>query len=407
MAYAVNIGSSWQARWQTAELRADGRPKEDSKAGFRKKREALTYAEDQEAAIRAGTWIDPKAGTKPLGEWWTTWIAAQDRKPNTIESYTQQYTKHVAPRWGNTPLNAIRPILMDAWLKEIRSTLGASTMTIITTVLRGMLEDAQFNNLIGRSPMPPKKRGAASTKGAPPRPGVVIPLETIERILVSLASDADRVIVLLALFTGMRWSEIVGMRTRHLMLSSAGTQYYIDPQTGAVHEDASAKRDYGPPKSGPGRLVDFPPFLAELVRLHIATLGDSPDALFLNRNGTLVGYDTWMQTRWRRVCDGRAAEVLASGRVREAVPGAGPGLVFHDLKHTHAAMMDDLGTHTAMRHYRLGHVIPGAPGVYSHPTPAMRADLVAGLQRVWEEWRSAPVSRSTPVVPQIEQIAIF
>jgi hypothetical protein len=36
--------------------------------------------------------------------------------------------------------------------------------------------------------------------------------------------------------------------------------------------------------------------------------------------------------------------------------------------------------------YRLGHVQPGAPGVYSHPTPEMRAELVGWLESVWHSW---------------------
>jgi hypothetical protein len=31
-------------------------------------------------------------------------------------------------------------------------------------------------------------------------------------------------------------------------------------------------------------------------------------------------------------------------------------------------------------------VTPGAPGVYSHPTPQMRAELVDWLESVWHSW---------------------
>jgi hypothetical protein len=46
-----------------------------------------------------------------------------------------------------------------------------------------------------------------------------------------------------------------------------------------------------------------------------------------------------------------------------------PKLRLHDGKHSHGAMMDDLGTHRVMREYRLGHSDGSARAVYEHPTP--------------------------------------
>jgi len=43
-------------------------------------------------------------------------------------------------------------------------------------------------------------------------------------------------------------------------------------------------------------------------------------------------------------------------------------------------MLDDLGTHSVMRDYRLGHATPGTRGVYSRPTLELRTTVVKGLQ---------------------------
>jgi hypothetical protein len=45
--------------------------------------------------------------------------------------------------------------------------------------------------------------------------------------------------------------------------------------------------------------------------------------------------------------------------------------------------MDDLGVHSVMRDYRLGHATPGTRGVYSRPTREMRTTLINGLQSRW------------------------
>ncbi|HEY2285855.1 MAG TPA: hypothetical protein VGH88_08945 [Streptosporangiaceae bacterium] len=43
-----------------------------------------------------------------------------------------------------------------------------------------------------------------------------------------------------------------------------------------------------------------------------------------------------------------------------------------------------LGIRYVLQSERMGHEVPGMRGVYAHVTPAMRADLRAGLQGLWE-----------------------
>lgn len=404
MAYAEKRpgAKTWRARYK----RPDGTS--GSKPGFRTRKLAEDYGEDQEAAIRAGTWIDPQAGETPLAQWWDKWISAQEVRPSTIETYTQHYRQHIAPRWGSVQLGAITPIDLEAWLKDRREHLSASAMNIISSVLRGLLDSAAFNRMIQFSPMPPKKRGRRAAGAEPPREGVVIPLPVAALLLGRMRGDDERLILLVALFTGMRWSEIAAMRASYLTTDAGivpGAGYYlIDPAIGAVHQSGKSRRYLGPPKSGArgrlnpaygaGRVMDLPPFLNALLRSRAAQLPKGLDILFANSRGGYRSYGDWNRDHWRPACDGRPASVSPKGRsVREASAPVWLGLHFHDFKHTHASILDDLGTHAAMRNYRLGHAVKGAPGVYSHPTDQMRADVVTGLQSVWDGWH---LERSTP-----------
>jgi integrase len=431
VAYAEKRGKGWRARYQ----RPDGTL--GSEPGFPTRTAAERYGNDQEAAIRAGTWIDPKLGETPLADWWAQWFPVQDFKPGTAKAYGQQWRKHIEPRWGSTPLAAIRGIKIEEWLKALRDETGlsASTLNIITSALRGCLESAVFNEMIGRSPMPPKgKAGKRKAVDAEARPGIVVPLPAIEQILARLGSDADRLIVLVALFTGMRWSEIAAMRVRDLHLAAsddgapASGYYRIDPKVGALHADEHARPYFGSPKSGSatilapgykrGRIIDLPAFLVLMLLAYLEALpATKEDLLFPNRSGDPRRYDWWNAGHWRPVCDGRAASVSPKGlSVRDAQPAIWPGLHFHDLKHTHKAILNDLRVHPVMQDYRLGHVTPGAPGIYSHPTAQMRAELVEGLQRFWEGWLAAGFAsawadwrhpRSTPkALPRTPQNAL-
>lgn len=395
MGYAEKRGKTWRAHWQTDQVDAKGRKVEGTESGFPTKTAAENYADDQEAAIRAGTWIDPKRGKIPFAQWWEEWFDAQEWRPNTCESYRQQWNRHIGPRWGRTPLRAIRPIEIEKWLKELRAVLSPSSVTVIVSAMRGALAAAVENELIPRSPMPaPGKRGRKRpVSPKQQRVGVVVtPLE-IEAILLRLKDDAERLMVITTVFTGMRWSEVSGMRRAYLDLAppagerpACGT-YTIDALDGAVHEDVHSNRYVGPPKSGGERVMDLPPFLVLLLLAYLAGLPRGQEILFPDTRGHFRRYDTWNTLRWRQVVDGRPAAVSRGGRsIREAVPPIRPGLRFHDLKHTHAAMLNDQRVHPVMRDYRLGHAQPGAPGVYAHPTPQMRRELVEALEAQWRQW---------------------
>lgn len=407
MAYAEKRGSGpdpWRARWQLPERLPNGRHKEGHQDGFRTRKLAEKYGEAQEAAIRAGTWIDPKRSETLLRDWWAEWFPAQEFRPNTRESYAQQWRKHIDPKWGGSPLGAIRGIDMQKWTNELRASLAASTVTVILAPLRLAFADAVFNNLIARSPMPPAKkhsRARAVPEGRHKREGVVVPLDQVEQIMLRVR-PAEALMILTALFTGMRWGELSSMRRSFLTLRQpSGYEtphgyYLIDPSVGAVWEDVHSHRFLGPPKSGstgslgpgykPGRVVDLPAFLVTLLSRYIATLDEDQDILFPDRKGHYRQYDNWNSGPWRRACDGKPAAVLPTGHAREAVPPVHEGLRLHDLKHTHKAIMNNGRIHTAMQDYRLGHISPGTPGVYSHPTPEMRQELLGWLDEVWRAW---------------------
>ena len=406
MSYVERHGKGWRVRWKGPPGSA---PEWPSRSGFATKRAAKTYGDDQEAAIRAGSYIDPHLSETRFGAWWDTWFAVQDLRPNTRQAYNQQYRKHIAPRWAQVPLAAIRGIDVEAWLKTLREDAGlsASTRNIITSAMSGAFDSAVFNRMIPSSPMPPKQPGRRKSGGKPAREGVVIPLGVVEQILARLESDADRLIVMIALMTGMRWSEIAGMRLADLHLTGphegepARGYYRIDPANGALHQDEHARPYLGPPKSGsssalapgykPGRIIDLPPLLVLILLAYLETLPKTRDGLlFPNRYGGPRRYEAFNVGRWRPAVDGQAAYVSPKGRsVREAVPAIWPGLQIHDLKHTHKAILNDLRVHPVMQDYRLGHVTPGAPGIYSHPTGQMRAELVDGLERFLRGWVEA------------------
>jgi hypothetical protein len=91
MAYAEKRGNLWRARW-----RGRGGVLE-SEPGFLNRRAAEKYGADQEAAIRANRYVDPRAGRTTVTEWVNIWFPSLDLEPTTLDSYRYLIEVHILP----------------------------------------------------------------------------------------------------------------------------------------------------------------------------------------------------------------------------------------------------------------------------------------------------------------------
>lgn len=268
-------------------------------------------------------------------------------------------------------------------------------MTVVLDVLRDLLTDAAAEGLIPAAPvMPSRERHRRAPTTA--RIGIALDLGTVLAVCGRLPPQGA-LMVITAVFTGMRWGEACAMRRTFLHLhepeptTGRGTVrswYEIDARTGVVHEDVHARRYFGPPKGGRGRIVDLPPFLDALLARHPQVIG-SRELLFVNRRAAPIRHSDWLHI-WRAACDG------ATGSVGRSGTGAlCPGARFHDLRHTHSTMLAELGVPEVLRDERLGHRPPGMRSVYTHTTPGMHTTMLTELEATWHEvLRGAEVSLS-------------
>lgn len=75
----------------------------------------------------------------------------------------------------------------------------------------------------------------------------------------------------------------------------------------------------------------------------------------------------------------------ASARATACWTPIATGLTPHGLRHSHKAIMEELGTPPKLMDERLGHEDGSVQSRYSHVTPAMRRRLMEGLTEVWRE----------------------
>jgi hypothetical protein len=118
-----------------------------------------------------------------VGEWWERWFPAQDLAPSKLESYAQQYHRHVGPWFGDLPLDEATGSVLSGFARHLREGgLAPSSVTVALSVVRDLLADAAAEGLILAAPTSRTRHrriGAVRTV----RAGVVVDAGIVARAL--------------------------------------------------------------------------------------------------------------------------------------------------------------------------------------------------------------------------------
>lgn len=382
----------WTAVYRIG-TKPNGKPLYKKDPGFRTEKDAEDHGRLQEAAVRAGRWHDPRRGEITLDDYWAKWLVGYDTSARNLLVRQTHYRTHLKPRWGHVALKDIDALDVAAFEKELRGKVSRKYASSIMELLRMLMEDAQFARLIEFTPVRAQsRRGQREPSQA--RVGRVTDIPTVMAVCHRLPAP-EALMTLTALFTGMRWGEVVGVRRSFLDLHPArggkparGT-YTIDPAVGAVHE-INGRRFYAWPKGRKGRVIELPEFLVVRLLAHLETFPKERDLLWCTSTGLPFDRGNYNNRRWRPACDGWDGRDAVKGRsALLPAPAVAEDLHMHDLRHTHKTWLAEDGIEAVARDERLGHVTPGMDGVYIHPTAAMRARVLASLQARWETYAAS------------------
>ncbi|HYE26086.1 MAG TPA: site-specific integrase, partial [Clostridia bacterium] len=129
-------------------------------------------------------------------------------EPSTASSYLSMIKVHIRPRWENVPLSEVKPAKVEAWLKSINR--EPKTKGHLKELMHRLFEKAMLWELLPfeRNPM-----DLVTIKGVSKRSKKPIVL-TVEQclILISFLPEPYRTMVIVAICTGLRVSEILAMR---------------------------------------------------------------------------------------------------------------------------------------------------------------------------------------------------
>lgn len=338
----------WRGRYRDAAGKRRSRT-------FDTKAAALRWAGEEEAKVHRGQRSDPVAAKMRWGDWCDRWLAAKQSEPRTRRTDESIIRAHVRERWGTTPLIAITRIDVQGWVNQIARKRSASTCRKALYALSNSLNAAVAEGILAANP-------CAGVK-APTNPtGQERYLTDVEagQILYHL-SGRWRVLAELVLGTGLRMSEACGLHVARVDLT-AGRVDVIETYDPA--EDGGEMRGY--PKSKRRRSVPLSPELAGLLqewldrhppaktcgRTHRG--GRCPSGLLITgEQGGPVDAHNFAQRQWRDACARAGIDAVR----------------LHDLRHTYASRLVQLGVPLERVQLLLGHEDLKTTSRYAHLRP--------------------------------------
>jgi len=273
MAYAEKRGNLWRARWRAPDGTLESKP------GFRSRKDAENYGRDQEAAIRSNTYLDPRAGRITLTEWVNLWFPAQDLELNTLSTYKYTIEVLILPTFGHRPLMSLETHEIAAWERELVSCgyqrrTAREARSTLTTILSDAMPRYIQTNPAARKRGKGRKGQSRIERAERAEKSWATALESLlfaERCAVLSGDDADFGLCITMAYTGMRWSEAMGLSpecVHETTMDIAWKLYELD------------SRFYrGRPKDGSIRTADLPPFLAELLAWQLEASPHAGNAL--------------------------------------------------------------------------------------------------------------------------------
>jgi integrase len=251
---------------------------------FAKKRDADAHHAIVGTAVRAGTHTaDSKSVTVArAAELWLESCEAAGLERTTTAGYRQHIDLHIAPILGALRLSQLTVPLVRGFEDRLRRDGRSPAMVRkVRRSLGGILADAQERGLVAQNvvySLRKNRRAKRADGNGKLKIGIDIPAPAEMRAIVvklDTAAGRYRPLLLTATFTGLRASELRGLRWAD-----------VDLKTGEIHVRQRADRygKIGRPKSDAGeRTVPLPPMLVAALREHrLASPRSELDLVFPN-----------------------------------------------------------------------------------------------------------------------------
>lgn len=371
----------------------------DPSTGKRKQKWITVHGNKKEAErklaevlheMNTGAYAEPSKTTlAAFLEQWLEHVQTTVR-PTTMESYRSLIRRHIVPDLGAVPLARLRTLdLQEFYTRKLRDGrvdgkpggLSSRTVRYLHGLLREALGYAVKWSLVARN---------AAEAADPPRQSKremqVLDSDAIQAFLNVARKDRLYPLYLLALTTGMRRGELLGLRWQDVHLDAGWLEVR---QTLAVMRGKPVIQKETKTRSST-RAVSLPSVAVDALRAHR-----------LEQDRERAAHAEDYQDNGLVFCGIQGQPIGPSNlrrRFRTLLRKAGlPEIRLHDLRHTHATMLFSAGVNLKLVSDRLGHTTTGITAdIYAHVLPRMRDEVAATVDRLFSPHEGLQVEGKHP-----------
>jgi len=350
----------------------------DSATGKRRQPQR-TYKTKREAEAGMAQWlVEIERGTAvvnsrmTVGEYVAYWLDTSARhrvRATTLESYEQKVRLYIVPGLGTVSLQRLSSAQVQAFYSTLlrgdegrgRAGVSARTVRYVHAILHRALKEAVGLGLVSRN----VTESVAPPKAARP-PIKSWDVADVQHFLSVASADGYSPIWLIALHTGMRRGELLGLLWRDVDLAKG----VLHVRQGVVSVGSELRLTE--PKTASGRrTIALDPICVRALREHrqrqnerrlaLGTAWRDLDLVFTNEMGGMIDPGNLYH---------RFVALVAKASV--------PRIPFHGMRHTHATLLMKHGVHPKVASERLGHAdITLTLQTYSHVLPQMQQEAAA------------------------------
>jgi integrase len=228
---------------------------------FARKKDADAYYAQVNVAVQQGihTTVSTSPTVASAAADWLKYIELEGREQATLAHYRQHVKYHINPRFGREKLATLTTPRINGFRDDLLANLSRPLARKVLTSLKGILSDAQRRGNVAQNVARDVKIGIDPRGKRQLVVGCDIPTpEEMRRILAATADNFYRPLLITAIFTGLRASELRGLPWRN-----------VDLERGEIHVRQRADRYnvLGPPKSKAGRrTIPIGPMVVNTLR---------------------------------------------------------------------------------------------------------------------------------------------
>lgn len=348
-------GKRWQARYRDP----DG---QERTRDFARKADAERFLATITADVLRCAYVDPDAGKVTFADFAEQWLEAQTFTEATREATELRIRLHAVPHLGRRELRAMKPSVIQAWLRRLHQKLAPTYVRTILTNVSSVFAAAVDDGLIARNPCRARSIKPPTVERRKIKPWSP---EQVAAVIDALP-HRYRAVAVVAAGCGLRQGETFGLRVCDL--DFLRQRLRVEQQVKLVR----GRLIIGKPKGGRTHAVPLADPVAIELAGHLRRYPAEGDALvFTSREQRPLNRNYFNRHIWRPA-------LVAVG----IEPGRSNGM--HALRHFYASVLIDAGElDDAVAEY-LGHADPGFTlRVYAHLFPASENRARQAIGRVF------------------------